>query len=448
MNISSALGLQKKDASHVCQSARSQSLTLSKVPQSATSKRAVLLNGKGKVVKVGRLTSSLPKPHLRSSGVSLRRSRAGTTQAQRKRAGHRFSTSLTRGIRASKPKSGKALTRSQSNGFQIVPVFFATDRLPKSQNNKDCSFSNQRSDSGDLGTGICHVSIPTRHEMGHLESPSWLRFWRFESRADPKKHIVLLQSRVVGAKDFYRRIAERTRASKRKEAFVFVHGYDVSFNDAARRTAQIAHDLKFEGAPILYSWPSRASLRLYPADEATIDWSQHNFEKFLVKLAAKSGASLIHVIAHSMGNRLAMRALNSIIARKAIANDNLFRQIVLTAPDIDAGEFVNLAEAINPSVERVTLYASSRDKALKASRKFHAAPRAGESGKHILITDGVDTVDASTVDTSFLAHSYFSTRRSVLSDIFYLITQGHPPQQRHGLESRIHKKGVYWAFSK
>ena len=55
------------------------------------------------------------------------------------------------------------------------------------------------------------------------------------------------------------RLREEVRDSRRKEAFVFIHGYNVAFDDAIYRTAQIAYDLSFDGPPILYSWPSRAS---------------------------------------------------------------------------------------------------------------------------------------------------------------------------------------------
>ena len=34
---------------------------------------------------------------------------------------------------------------------------------------------------------------------------------------------------------------------------------------------------------------------------------------------------------------------------------------------------------------------------------------------------GVETVDATGVDTSFVAHSYYGSVRTVLSDIFYIV---------------------------
>ena len=39
---------------------------------------------------------------------------------------------------------------------------------------------------------------------------------------------------------------------------MFVHGFNVSFADAARRTAQIAYDLAF-GGPGALSWPYSAT---------------------------------------------------------------------------------------------------------------------------------------------------------------------------------------------
>ena len=73
---------------------------------------------------------------------------------------------------------------------------------------------------------------------------------------------------------------------------------------------------------------------------------------------------------------------------------------------------------------RITLYASSNDEAIKLSKKVHAYPRAGESGPDIVVVPGLDTIDVSNVDTSLLGHSYFAEKRTVISDLFYLIRDG------------------------
>ena len=99
--------------------------------------------------------------------------------------------------------------------------------------------------------------------------------------------------------------------SSEKDAFVFVHGFNVTFAEAARRTAQLAHDLGFNGAPILYSWPSRATLVGYVGDQDDAELTAGNLRRFLYKIVAESGARRIHLIAHSMGNRALTYALRA-----------------------------------------------------------------------------------------------------------------------------------------
>jgi esterase/lipase superfamily enzyme len=103
----------------------------------------------------------------------------------------------------------------------------------------------------ELKFGMCEVSIPggDRHNIGRLEAPS---VWRLEFREDPAKHIVLLGVRPQSKIEFFEAVQTRVNDSAAKDAFVFVHGYNVSFEDAARRTGQLAYDLQFDGAPILY----------------------------------------------------------------------------------------------------------------------------------------------------------------------------------------------------
>jgi esterase/lipase superfamily enzyme len=122
----------------------------------------------------------------------------------------------------------------------------------------------------------------------------------------------------------------------------------------------------------------------------------------------------------------------------------MFSQIVLTAPDIDAAVFADLAQSFRHVGERVTLYASSNDEALKASKKVHGYQRAGESAPEVLVIPGIDSIDVSRVDTSLLGHSYFGDNCSVISDLLGLLRKREPPDRRTGLQKQ--QKG-YWLFS-
>jgi esterase/lipase superfamily enzyme len=118
----------------------------------------------------------------------------------------------------------------------------------------------------------------------------------------------------------------------------------------------------------------------------------------------------------------------------------------LAAPDIDADIFRQLSAAIRSQSGRVTLYASSADLALTASQQFHKYARAGESGKNLMVLPGIDTIDATRVDTGFLGHSYFADNRSILADFFHLFRYDLPAQDRFGLQQKRWNQLSYWVF--
>ena len=279
---------------------------------------------------------------------------------------------------------------------------------------------------------------PKIHKIGKLETPSILRL---KFRPNPKKHIILSKTYSLGESRFFELLESSVAKSASKDAFVFIHGYNVSFEDAARRTGQIAYDLDFVGAPIFYSWPSNGKTADYLEDETNITWSTPHFQRFLGLLAQKSGAKRIHIIAHSMGNRAVCDALKALSYNPT--SQLKFNHLVLAAPDIDADTFQELAATLQRLAGRVTLYESSQDKAIQASKKIHGNPRAGEP---LLVVRGMDTIDASAIDTDFLGHSYFSDNWPLLSDIHSILFKDEPPSGRFGLVAMEHEDGKYYAF--
>jgi esterase/lipase superfamily enzyme len=87
---------------------------------------------------------------------------------------------------------------------------------------------------------------------------------------------------------------------------------------------------------------------------------------------------------------------------------------------------------------------SSDDLALIASRKVHGNPRAGDAGKGVVIVPGVETIDASGVDTSFLSHSYFATTSTIIEDILDLMKSGKRAPDRETLEKVSQANVTYW----
>jgi esterase/lipase superfamily enzyme len=339
------------------------------------------------------------------------------------------------------------LTRG-SLDYKVMTVFYGTDRNATGNKKPTSYYGGDRGERLELG--VCKVSIPQKkaHSTGELETPS---IWKLELREDPAKHVVLLTVEPYGSQDaFTSALKTAVEASPGKQAIVFVHGYRVTFEDAARRTAQLAYDLGVEEAPIIpifYSWPSQGKFLSYGADQENADNAKPYLEKFLTLVAGVSGATTIHLIAHSMGNQGLTEVLQQSTTLSGPVGKPLFKEIILTAPDIDAGVFKKqIAPRIQGKGKRITLYASSRDRALLAAKILRRGYQRAGDANPILVTTGIHTIDASAVDTSFLGHSYFSDNRSVVSDIAYLVQHDLDPGRRVGMALKKHPDGQYWVF--
>ncbi len=292
--------------------------------------------------------------------------------------------------------------------------------------------------SDQIQYGVCEVSIPEGHQPGELESP---QMFKMEVTQDPEKHIVLTNVERLPV-DAFHAVMKTELDRKGNNIFVFIHGYNVSFEDAARRTGQMAYDLKFPGAPVFYSWPSQANWYSYVTDKGNIDLSTSQIRSFLLDIATKSKADTINLIAHSMGNV----GLTAALSEMEQSSKPHFNQVVLAAPDIDASVFKNeIASKIVAKARHTTLYTSRTDLALIASRYFNRGNRVGDSGPEVLIIDGIDTIDATAVDSSLLGHTYYGSNVTVLDDLGQLL-QNQPIESRHYLKSIVHGLKPYWAF--
>ncbi len=328
--------------------------------------------------------------------------------------------------------------------FDVVPIFYATDRKAAGDLRSRPFYTSER--GVELSFGIAEVSIPQNHRRGEVERP---RVWRIELREEPARHVVVMSVRELERKVFLADLRSDLEKTNGREALVFVHGYRVSFEEAARRTAQIAHDLSFAGIPMLYSWPSQGTFTGYFTDETNARWTESHFEELLRLVLSEVGALQVHVLAHSMGNRPLIETLSRFDIGSLPAGSATLSQVIFAAPDIDAGTFRDLARAFHQRADRCTLYASSNDEALAGSRKLlrSGLARAGESGARLVVVDGVNTIDASEVETSLLGHSYYG-EQTILADIFYLLRGGQEPDDRFGLVARDLAGFRYWEFQR
>ena len=316
---------------------------------------------------------------------------------------------------------------------KVGGIFFSGDR-------------NKTYGDDEMNYGKARITLPPQHIIGSVERPSLLRF-EFAESAD--KHLMIRQVETLEQEEFLDSVNYSVTQSLAPSVLLFIHGYNVGFEDALRRTAQIHSDLQFDGVPMLYSWPSRGSLLGYNADEGSAQWSITHLENLILQLHQQTNIEKLHVIVHSMGNRVLLGAVERLTLRFPAAQPML-GQVVMAAPDVDAGEFgARYKSSIQQAASRVTLYTSESDKALQASMVIHGYQRLGLASADAQLFEGIDTIDASGIDTSLLGHSYYGSHSNLIRDIAALVELGEPPLKRRWLQAvdGVPDPGM-WRFAK
>ena len=327
-----------------------------------------------------------------------------------------------------------AMHLAEDKSGRQVTVWFATNR----QRDDRGRFSGER--SKEVTYGQCQVYVPENREVGSLGRGLIGRILHGDNR------VRIQSTEGLSQLTFWNEISsEISRLDDReRQAIVFLHGYRTKFDDAARRTAQLKFDLSHNGPAAFFSWPSLGRTVGYSGDEAAIEGSEEDIREFLIDFAQRSGAKEVHIIAHSMGNRGLLRAMDT-ISRAAMATPIRFGQIFLAAPDVDAQLFDSLAVAYGALATRATLYVTRNDKAIGLSKQRHQFARVGLVPP-VSVVPGIDTIDASNVNLGLLGHSYAAEVRPVLADIHELINDDTPPDRRFGLRRVIEATAAHWEF--
>jgi esterase/lipase superfamily enzyme len=221
------------------------------------------------------------------------------------------------------------------------------------------------------------------------------------------------------------------RSAGKHEALIFVHGFNVTFVDGIYRCAQIAWDIGYEGVPILFSWASRGEIEDYLYDQTSARLAGERFVALLTDLN-KAGVTTVHVLAHSMGN---YSVLNALANHYQVSEPLTLGELLMAAPDVDRDDYLDMAPRVRMATRGMTLYASSNDLALAASKKIAGAiPRAGdvpETGP--ILVDRVDAIDASLLGNEILGlnHGTYAKDQSILNDIKRVLADGlRPPDKR------------------
>ncbi len=259
--------------------------------------------------------------------------------------------------------------------------------------------------------GACKINVPKNHSTGQIRLTK-------DNRQSSHEYFKILNSKSLTEAAVF----EYLKKSERYP-LVFVHGFNLRYEDAVLRASQIAYDLKYQGPIVLFTWPSGAGdgfldeqmiTRTYDSNLKNAKDSIGVFKDFLNQLRANN--LKVNLVVHSMGHQIVLPALKDFATLNPDAK--IINELILNAPDFEADEFINIADAVKENSRRITIYCSYNDRAMVASEFYNKNPRLGGCA----FSESIDSINVSLVDGSALGlgHGYYASR-AILGDVFQVL---------------------------
>ena len=244
-------------------------------------------------------------------------------------------------------------------GVSTVDLLVATTRAPSRV--PGVLFSGERGSDIELREIVVSIPPDGKRKVGQVQWPSKLP-------ADPEKDFATVSVEPLDAARAGRVWLDRNLPKSRR-VLVFVHGFNNRYEDAVYRFAQIVHDSKTDAAPVIFTWPSRASIFDYSYDKESTNYSRDALEELLRAAVDTPEVGEITIMAHSMGTWLAVETLRQMAIRDGRVPKKI-QQVILASPDLDVDVFGQQLRAIGPARPQFTLFVSRDDRALTLSRRI------------------------------------------------------------------------------
>jgi esterase/lipase superfamily enzyme len=306
-------------------------------------------------------------------------------------------------------------------------------------------------------------SVPDRFE---IQRESQLKFGSFDTRIEPSlglgmildasdwflnEEIRLLDVSAMEREAFVEKLREQVEESPYRSLLLVVHGFREAFPSALRKTAFLAHVLDINTPVVVFDWPGDqgSSLRGYRRARQLAQASGAELAAMLKLIVEEVRPERLWMVANSMGGQVVVDAFH-LLDDDADYSDlqTEIENVMLTAPDVDHEEFnAQFKQEITDLAENVTVYVSSNDRALLASRLINRGLRLGESTlvpgnpgqvqqtekiSELLEAgdDGLVLVDVTPVNRTRNFHNFSLETPEFFDDLYLRITGEELPKSR------------------
>ena len=305
---------------------------------------------------------------------------------------------------------GTLVVGPSAPGASQVDLLVATTRAPVLEP-PGVMFGGSRGRGLDFADIVVSIPPAGARQPGDVTVPSSLP-------ANPERDFAILRADRMDLAQAKANFDARIKRTPGRRVLIFVHGFNTRFEEAVYRFAQIVHDARVDVAPVLFTWPSGGNVTDYVYDRDSAVYSRDAFEVVLQALVKDPNVDSISILAHSMGNYLAIESLRQMSIRDRGLSPKI-RDVMLASPDIDVDVFRRQIAEIDagPRPAQFTLFIARDDRALglssflaRDSTRLGSLDPNKEPYRSILEQGRVQVIDLTgTASNDFTNHGRFAS---------------------------------------
>ncbi len=305
---------------------------------------------------------------------------------------------------------GTLVVGSSAPDASRVDLLVATTRAPVLEP-PGVMFGGSRGRGLDFADIVVSIPPAGARQPGDVSLPSSLP-------ANPERDFTILRADRMDLAQAKANFDARVKRVPGRRVLIFVHGFNTRFEEAVYRFAQIVHDARVDVAPVLFTWPSGGRVTDYVYDRDSAVYSRDALEAVLAALVKDPNVDSISILAHSMGNYLAIESLRQMSIRDRGLSPKI-RDVMLASPDIDVDVFRRQIAEIDagPRPAQFTLFIARDDRALglssflaRDSTRLGSLDPNKEPYRSILEQGRVQVVDLTgTASSDFTNHGRFAS---------------------------------------
>lgn len=265
------------------------------------------------------------------------------------------------------------------------------------------------------------------------------------------EEIQLQKIQALEREAFIAQLRAQVDASPERSLLIVVHGFREAYQSALRKTAFLTHVLDINTPVLVFDWPGDqgSSLRGYRRARSVARASGAELAATLKLIINEVQPERLWLMANSMGGQVVVDAFGQLHKDGNFSDKQIeFENVVLTAADVDHTAFnEQFKQEIKSLADNITVYVSSNDRALFASRLINRGKRLGESSfdpaNPDLVEQGVSfsdllepgsdqlvLVDVTPVNRTRNFHNFSLETPEFFDDLFLRLTQRELPQTR------------------